>query len=296
MSDSKLEQLESLIRSYQSCLVAYSGGVDSAFLAVLTHRVLGDKALAAIADSPSLPRSELAEARALARAFGFRLRAIQTQELTQSDYTSNPVNRCYFCRAELFRHLTPIALEERIDVVVYGENASDLGDLRPGRVAAHEFQVRAPLAEVGLEKSEIRALSRAMGLPTADKAAQPCLSSRIPYGEVVNPEKLALIEQGEGVLHERGFDEVRVRLHERAEGYGARIEIPEKELSRFIQEGHQSGVEQALEAIGFQEVLVDPRGYRRGSLNEAQLPAPSLSESPSSIPERERPSESGDPI
>ena len=249
-------------------MVAYSGGVDSVLLAVVAHEVLGDRAVAVIADSPSLPRHELAEARKLAQQFRFRLHELRTEEFSQDDYVSNPVNRCYFCKAELFRQLVPFAREHDLCVILYGENASDVGDYRPGRVAADEYDVRAPLREVGLTKAEIRALSRELGLPTAEKPAQPCLSSRIPYGEIVNPEKLSLIERGEALIRARGFQEVRVRLHELKSGYLGRIELTSHLLERFFAEGHAQALDAELKGIGFQHVTVDMAGYRQGSLNE----------------------------
>lgn len=269
--DDKLNKLKSLIRSFESCVIAYSGGVDSVFMAVVAHDVLGAEAVAVIADSPSLPRHELREAKAIADSFGFRLEVIETQEFENDEYLKNPVNRCYFCKAELFQRLIPYARENGIRVVAYGENASDVGDYRPGRKAADEFLVRAPLREVGLSKDEIRTLSREMGLPTADKPAQPCLSSRIPYGEGVSAEKLNLIEGGEQFIRGLGYIDVRVRLHEMKQGFLGRIELPEADLERFFVEGCFGKVGLALRKLGFDHVTVDLLGYRRGSLNEGIL-------------------------
>src|SRR5208282_2222790 len=187
----RYERLRGLLRSYGSCLVAYSGGVDSVFLAYVAHEVLRDKALAAIADSPSLPRRELEQALALARQFQFPVRIIRTREFENTSYRANPDNRCYFCKHELFTELAPLAKAEGLAVIAYGENASDVGDYRPGAQAAAQFQVRAPLKEAGLTKADIRALSAQLGLPTADKPQMACLSSRVPYGEAVTPEKLS---------------------------------------------------------------------------------------------------------
>jgi len=271
----KLNNLRELLRSCGSCLVAYSGGVDSVFLAYVAHEVLRDRALAAIADSPSLPRRELQDAIEIAQRFGFPLRVVNTREFDNPAYLSNPANRCYFCKQELFTELEPLAKTEGFAVIAYGENASDIGDFRPGAKAAAEFQVRAPLKEAGLTKAEIRELSAQLGLPTADKPQMACLSSRIPYGETVSPEKLLLIEAAENVLRDLGFHDVRVRHHELATNHGetarslARIELGPAELPRFLGGGAFNDVAVALRKIGYAHVTLDLQGYRRGSLNEA---------------------------
>lgn len=307
---SKLDQLRDLFRSYGSCVVAYSGGVDSALLARVAHEVLGARALAVIADSPSLPRRELAEALALGQRFGFAVRVIQTREFQDPNYLANPLNRCYYCKHELFGHLSAIARQEGYAVIVCGENASDQGDFRPGSQAAAEFNVRAPLKELGLTKAEIRQLSAQLGLPTADKPQLACLSSRVPYGEPVTPQKLAMIERAETVLRDLGFQDVRVRHHElrsfaptvplapaaapatpgptEAAGLAgtapsqvrhlARIEVGPEELPRLLQDGLATRVAEQLQQIGYTHVTLDLQGYRRGSLNAAAgLPAQPVS-------------------
>jgi len=271
VASDKYKKLRTLLRSYGSCIVAYSGGVDSVFLAYVAHDVLGDKALAVIADSPSLPRHELEEAIELGRRFQFPVRVVRTHEFENPQYLANPNNRCYFCKHELFTELAPLAKAERFAVIAYGENASDIGDYRPGAQAAAEFQVRAPLKEVGLTKTDIRELSAQAGLPTADKPQMACLSSRIPYGEAVTPEKLGMIEQAERVLRDLGFYDVRVRHHELGTGARpqlARIEVGPDELRKFLENGISTTVAEALKKIGYYHVTVDLLGYRRGSTNE----------------------------
>src|SRR6267143_3530843 len=227
MVSDKYDRLRALLRSYGSCLVAYSGVVDSVFLAFVAHQVLGQKSLAVIADSPSLPRRELEAALSTAKQFNFPVRSVRTQEFENPAYLSNPNNRCYFCKHELFTELAPLARGEGFAVIAYGENASDVGDFRPGAQAAAEFQVRAPLKEAGLTKAEIRQLSAELGLPTADKPQMACLSSRIPYGEAVTEQKLRMIEQAENVLRDLGFHDVRVRHHELVAG--SRLQVASSE-------------------------------------------------------------------
>lgn len=265
----KFEKLKELIRGFGSCVVAYSGGVDSVFLAVVAHNVLGDKMIAVIDDTPSLPRRELEEAQEIAKKFGFPLRVVRTNEFSNPNYVSNSINRCYFCKRELFDELAKIARLEGYNVVLYGENASDIGDFRPGTKAAEEYMARAPLKEAGLTKEEIRELSRRLNLPTSEKPQMACLSSRVPYGEEVNPQKLKMIEEAEYVLRDLGFVNVRVRHHELKTGSLARIEIGESEIANVFKDGVNKKIGEALKKIGYNYVTVDVLGYRRGSVNEA---------------------------
>ena len=289
VASDRYERLRGILRSYGSCLVAYSGGVDSAFLAYVAHDVLGEKALAAIADTPSLPRRELEQALRLARQFQFPVRVIRTHEFDNPSYVANPDNRCYFCKLDLFSELAPLANAEGLAVIAYGENASDVGDHRPGAQAAAQFQVRAPLKEAGLTKADIRAFSTRLGLPTADKPQMACLSSRVPYGEPVTPEKLKMIEQAEDVLRDAGFYDVRVRHHELRKPappstlnpqpstclHLARIEIGPAEMPKLLENGLSLKVAEALKRIGYAHVTLDLQGYRRGSVNEVP-PSPAL--------------------
>lgn len=271
MLELKDARLRELLQSYGSCLVAYSGGVDSVFLARVAHEVLGERALAVIADSPSLPRRELAEALALGRQFGFPVRVVNTAEFQDDQYLANPTNRCYFCKHALFSELTPLAQEGGFAVIAYGENASDLGDHRPGARAATEFSVRAPLKDAGLTKTDIRTLSARMGLPTADKPQLACLSSRIPTGEPVTTAKLRMIEESEYFLRAAGFYDVRVRHHElgpaAARQHLARIEVGPADMSRLLEEEFRSRVTEHFRGLGYAQVTVDLAGYRRGSTN-----------------------------
>ena len=264
-----MNRLRESLRSYGSCLVAYSGGVDSVFLAAVAREELGSRTLAAIADSPSLPRRELEVALEVARRFAIPVRVVQTREFDNAAYLANPANRCYFCKHELFTELEPLARAEGFAVIAYGENASDVGDFRPGGQAAAEFAVRAPLKEAGLTKAEIRELSAQLGLPTADKPQMACLSSRIPHGEAVSPEKLAMIEQAENVLRDLGFYDVRVRHHELKQGGLARIEVGAGEMARLLADGVAARVAAELRRIGYQQVTLDLQGYRRGGGHEA---------------------------
>jgi uncharacterized protein len=257
--------LRSLLHDLPSILVAYSGGVDSAYLAYVATAVLGRRAICVTADSPSYPDRHRQLAIRLARQFRFAHEIIHTGELQRPEYRANPANRCYFCKHELYTHLARIAADRAIAVIADGSNADDRGDYRPGRQAAREFGVRSPLDEVGLTKAEIRELARRGGLPTWNEPASACLSSRIPYFSEVTDDKLRMIERAESVLRDLGFEICRVRHHDTI----ARIELGREEVARALEPRMSEVIDREFRAIGYQHVTVDLRGYRLGSLNEA---------------------------
>jgi uncharacterized protein len=260
---SKLIDLEALMRDMGSVLVAYSGGVDSTFLVVVAHRVLGDKALAVTASSPLYPEAEVRTAQEIAHLFGLRHLIIRTQELDNPLFVVNSPDRCYYCKQELFRQLQEIAARERLRWVADGSNHDDLADHRPGRRAAAELGVRSPLCEVGLNKDEIRRFSCDMGLPTWDKPSLACLASRLPYGTEVTTEVVERIGQAEAYLRSLGVRQVRVRHHSES----ARIEVDPDSMSILLAR-RQEDVAQ-LQELGYTYISLDLQGYRSGSLNEA---------------------------
>jgi pyridinium-3,5-biscarboxylic acid mononucleotide sulfurtransferase len=257
--------LDSALRELPSLIVAYSGGVDSAYLAYAAHRALSDAVLCVTADSPSYPERHRTVARQVAAQFGFNHLIIRTSEMARPEYRANPANRCYYCKHELYTHLSSIARERGIPAIADGSNADDRGDYRPGRQAAREFGVRSPLDEAGLTKDEIRELSRRSGLPTWDEPASACLSSRIPYFSEVTDEKLRMIERAETVLRSLGFRICRVRHHDTI----ARLELGRGEIARALEPDTADTIDRELRAIGYAHVTVDLRGYRLGSLNDA---------------------------
>jgi pyridinium-3,5-biscarboxylic acid mononucleotide sulfurtransferase len=265
MTPEKVAQLRAQLRAHAPLVIAYSGGVDSAYLLAEAHACLGTRVLGVIADSPSLPRQALADALALAEKIGASVEVARTDELANPDYANNPPNRCYFCKAELFTKLDTLAAARGFRAIAYGENADDMKQVRPGRQAAAEFSIIAPLRDAGLTKTEIRALSRALDLPTADAPAQPCLSSRIPHGTPVTVEALAMIERGEAHVRNLGFRIFRVRhVAGNSATPRALVQIAPGEMPRLAEVAH--AIETGLLAAGYASVEIDPAGYRSASL------------------------------
>jgi len=268
----KRDRLLDLLGGFRSCAVAFSGGLDSTVLAKAAQLALGDRAVAVTGVSESLAGGELEECRELARQIGIRHEVIHTEELANPEYQKNLSDRCYHCKTELFARVEQIARRTDVAVVVDGSNRDDHGEHRPGLQAARDSKVRSPLAECGFTKDEIRALALFWQLPTWDKPATPCLSSRIAYGEEVTPERLAKIDQAERFLRERGFQPLRVRYHR---GEMARIEVSPDALPKFLDPAFRREVVSKLKALGFKYVSLDLEGFRSGSMN-AVLPADSL--------------------
>ena len=263
--EAKRTHLREILRANAPLIIAYSGGVDSAFLLAEARRELGDRVLGVIADSPSLPRQALADAVALARAIGAPLEVVKTLELDNPDYAANPPNRCYFCKAELFQTLDALARSRGYPAIAYGENADDVKQDRPGRKASEEFQIITPLRDAGLTKAEIRQLSRDLGLPTADAPAQPCLSSRIPWGTPVTVDALAMVERAEAHIRRLGFRIFRVRHVVKNDAPpAALVQIAPAELP--LDTDVKAEIERGIREAGYASVELDPAGYRGPSL------------------------------
>ena len=268
----KRDRLLETLRSYGSCAVAFSAGVDSTVLAKAAQLALNDSALAVTGVSPSLASGELDEARRLASQIGIRHETIDTAEMQKSGYTANAPDRCYHCKSELYDQLQGLAKRLGVAVIVGGANADDLGDYRPGLTAAAERDVRSPLAECGLTKDDVRRLARFWGLSVWDKPAMPCLSSRVAYGVEVTPERLSMIDRAEQLLREHGLRTVRVRYHQ---GDLARLEVPPEALAELCEPNARETLLAELKSLGFRYVTLDLEGFRSGSHNEV-LPLESL--------------------
>ena len=262
--DRKREQLLELIRTFESCAVAFSAGVDSTVVAKAAQLALGDRAVAVTGVSPSLADGELDQARRLAELIGIRHEVIQTDEFANEDYTRNATDRCYHCKSELFSQIEKIAPRLNVQVVLSGANADDTGDYRPGMQAARERLVRSPLLECGINKDEVRKLAVLWELPIWDKPAMPCLASRVAYGEEVTTERMQMIDRAEDFLRERGMRTVRVRYHK---GDMARLEVPQNELLRLCQAPLRGELVSHLKELGFRCIALDLEGFRSGSLN-----------------------------
>jgi uncharacterized protein len=280
-TQAKYVQLQAILREMGSVLIAYSGGVDSALLLKVAHDILGDNALGAIASSPAYAEEETQDAITVARQLGLPLVTLETHELEDARYVVNDVNRCYFCKTELFSHFEPLAQQYHLKHIAYGVNKDDDGDFRPGQRAAREFAVRGPLKEAGMGKREIRAVAQMLKMPVWDKPALACFSSRIPYGSKVDVASLQMVYKAEKLLHELGFRQLRVRHHDKL----ARIEVERSEIPRLVEEEMSRTVTDGLRKIGYTYVTVDLQGYRTGSMNEGffkkKKAAQSVSESSS---------------
>ncbi|NEP84757.1 MAG: ATP-dependent sacrificial sulfur transferase LarE [Okeania sp. SIO3B3] len=268
MLTKKLKELKKIFSEMEKALIAYSGGIDSTLVAKVAYDVLGDKALAITAISPSLLPEDLEDARIQAAVIGISHEEVETNEMENPNYTSNPINRCYFCKSELHDTLKPLALKRGYSYVVDGVNADDLRDYRPGIQAAKERGARSPLAELGISKFEVRQLAKELGLPWWDKPAQPCLSSRFPYGEEITFEKLQRVGRGERYLRDLGLKNLRVR----SEKDTAKIELPPEQIKEFVLTINLPQLVERFKEFGFIYVTLDLEGYRSGKLNQVLSP------------------------